>query len=203
MKITCAYCQRTRTNNDTPCLGCGQTEVEGKEHSGLRKFEFFKDGYFIKILQSVQFNDMEIFFFRGEVLVDHLKINYRALMHLREARGVVAGEDDFFLIWEMFEESQKGKFGTVKIYEDDPKYKRIEARIIPWGMDYCQAMIKNGNGRTGNLCRMHGGSVSDAYPRQLGPSGSVSGEEYSQLLYRKKYNSSEWDLITRGVVADG
>lgn len=156
-KLRCEYCRRLRTN-DEPCLGCGQTEIARVQDQ--HKYEFFHKGYFVKVLQYLSgLNDIEFFFFRGEKLIEHLKVDFRTFMHLREAHGVSDGEDDFYLIWEMFEETQKGKFGVVKTYENDPKYKRIDARVIPWGYEICNAMIKvNDNLRT--LCRVHEGALA-------------------------------------------
>ena len=174
MKQRCEYCQRTRTN-DEPCSGCGQTEVLEKED--VVKSEFFYNGYFIRTNKSMGSFNMEFYFFRGRELVDTLKINWRDLMLWKEGAGIKDGEEWFHLIWDMFKKSQEEKHGLVEIYENDPRYKRIEVRLIEWGSNG-RRRIKSHPGVTGGysdervLTKFHRASCKER-PTPSKPSGSL------------------------------
>lgn len=148
---TCSYCQRTWLKDQELCASCGAPEPEAEEVK--RQCEFYRDGYFIRAIENGW--EMEYFFFRGDKLIERIVLRIRQYMELREAYGMREGEDDWPVIWDIFKKAQEKKFGVVRTFEDDPKVKRIEVRVVPWGVEFCNARTRSGN----HLCRLHGGKM--------------------------------------------
>ena len=133
------------------CVRCGAPEPEAKEIH--RQYEFYADGYFVKVINNLSNQSMEYFFFRGDKIIERFEVGLREHMELREAYGIKDGEDDREIIWDIFKKAQEKKFGVVRTFEDDPNVKRIEVRVVPWGMEFCQAVTRSG----GQNCKYHGG----------------------------------------------
>lgn len=151
---TCSYCQRIWLKDEPFCVGCGAPEPEAKEIS--RRYEFYRDGYFIKAVEgSAGLFGVEYFFFRGDKLIERFELGLRAYMTLKEAYNIRDGQDDWEIIWDIFKKAQEKKFGVVRTFENDPKVKRIEVRVVPWGVEFCSARTRSGD----HLCRLHGGKT--------------------------------------------
>lgn len=176
MSYKCEYCKRSRQAKNDCCPGCGQTEIE--EIQQRREYEFFHKGYFVKVVENRLEQTNEYFFFRGRDLIDRIRIGLRDWMMLIEPLD--EGTDCFYLIWDMFEKSQKDKFGVVKTYEKDPKYKRVEVRLVPWGYEVCNAISKI-NGRNGIPPHVHGEEPN--YVTQMEPSGSVDSMKFREQIH--------------------
>jgi hypothetical protein len=153
---TCSYCQKAWLKGDLYCVGCGAPEPEAKEVK--RQFEFYRDGYFIKAIEnSGNLFGMEYFFFRGDKLIERFDLGLRAYMTLREVYNIKDGQDDWEIIWDIFKKAQEKQFGLVRTFEDDPKVKRIEVRIVPWGRELCRVDGENLAVGNSGVCRLHGG----------------------------------------------
>lgn len=148
----CSYCQRIWLKDQEFCVGCGAPEPQAEEIE--RRYEFYRDGYFIKVIAKGVV-DMEYFFFRSDKLVERFELDLRSYMTLLEAYGIKDGQDDWEIIWDIFKRAQEKKFGVVRTFENDPEVKRIEVRVVPWGVEFCNARTRSGD----HLCRLHGGKT--------------------------------------------
>ena len=137
------------------CVRCGAPEPEAKEIH--RQYEFYADGYFVKVINNLSNQSMEYFFFRGDKIIERFEVGLREHMELREAYGIKDGEDDREIIWDIFKKAQEKKFGVVRTFEDDPNVKRIEVRVVPWGRELCRIDGKNLAVGDSGVCRHHGG----------------------------------------------
>jgi hypothetical protein len=114
--MICVYCGNPDLENTaTKCSKCGGP-VEIKQKTEERLIPFFYEGYMIWPARDYCYDQITMYFWLGDRLVDTITLSRMALEEL-----VPVGNDPFQLFWELFKVSQ-GETEVLCIKELNSKY---------------------------------------------------------------------------------